>query len=410
MWRRFGEKTYATLTLGVFTVQAVVLVLLTWAFTFDKLDIGPQGFVMRDALALAVSMTALAVMTLTAYTLVYHAISAGRLQIERVETEAWRHRWVAVLFKGEEPPRGRLSASAIEALVDVREKLTGEEAATLDRVIEGQGIRHDLIAIATTPRRYSLARRLDALDLLARAGAPTGFGTLSSLVGDSEMAVRVMAVRALARSAASFEDPGARGEAARVLVDLLGRANIPAGAIEEAFLVVGPAAPDVLRVTLVTSQRSSLVAAALDATGRLHCADLIDEISIHLESADADTRSASWRAVDGVGVLPSNASVKLDAAMRDTAQHVRGQAARAARLLPPADATQKLVHLLADPSWWVRRAAARSLVQVGDEGVSALREASEKHRDRFARHIALEVLVEMKQLKPQRGVAMRAAA
>lgn len=410
MWRRFGEKTYAVLTLGIFTVQAVALVLLTWAFTFDRLNIGPQGFVMRDALALAVAVTAMAVMVLTAYMLAYHSISAGRLQLERHETEVWRQRWIRVLFKGEALPQGRLGTSAIEALVDVREKLTGNEAAVLDRVIEAEGISRHLIAIATTPRRYSLASRLDALDLLARAGASSGFDPLSGLVGDPEMAVRVMAVRAISRAAASFDGSEARGEAARTLVHLLDHANVPAGAVEEAFLVLGPTAPDVLRVTLETSDRPGLVTAALDAAGRLHCVELIDEISTHLHSRDAEVRCAAWRAVDGVGILPLNAGIKLDAGMVDTAPHVRAQAARAARLLPEPDGARRLVRLLTDPSWWVRRAAARSLVQLGDVGVSALKDAGEHHRDRFARHISLEVLVEMRQLRPQRGMALRSAA
>lgn len=410
MWRRFGERTYATLTLAVFTVQAVVLVLLTWAFTFDKLNIGPQGFVMRDALALAVSVTAMAVMVLTAYMLVYHSISAGRVQVERLALDGWRQRWIGFLFKGEAPPLGRLGPQAIEALVDVREKITGQEGVTLDRIIEAQGIRHDLIAIATTPRRYSLARRLDALDLLARAGSPSGFGALSRLVADPEMAVRVMAVRALARSVASFGEAPARKQAAQTLVDLLSRANIPAGAVEEALLVLGPSSPDVLRAALHSSDRPSLVAAALDAAGRLHAADLTEEISPHLQSPEADVRCAAWRAIDGTGVLPLNAGIKLDAAMTDAAPHVRSQAARAAHLLPEPEATRRLLGLLADSSWWVRRAAAQSLVHLGEGGVSALKDAGEHHRDRFARHIALEVLVEMKQLPPQRGVALRAVA
>ena len=409
MWRRFGEKTYATLTLAIFTVQAVVLVMLTWAFTFDRLNLGPRGFVMRDALALAVAVTAIAVMVLTAYMLAYHAISSGRLQLERHEKAAWSQRWVNVLFRDDAVPDGRLNGPAIEALVDVREKLTGEEAATIDRIIDERGIRSDLIAIAVSARRYSLAARLDALDLLARAGSPGGFGALSRLVADPEMAVRVMAVRALARAVASFEELPARAQAARVLVDLLGGANIPAGAVEEAFLVLGPAAPDVLRVALEADDQPALVSAALDAAGRLHCAELTLDISAHLNSPNADVRCAAWRAVDGTGMLPLNAAFKLDAAMLDPAPHVRSQAARAARLLPGPHAIRGLVRLLADPSWWVRRSAARSLVQIGEPGVAALKDAGEHHRDRFARHISLEVLVEMNKLLPQRGMALRGA-
>lgn len=410
MWRRFGDRAYAVLTLAVFTVQAVVLVFLTWAFTFERWNIGPQGFILRDTLALAVAVTAMAVMVLTAYMLAYHALSSSRLKSQRHETEVWHERWARVLFQGEAAPTGRLSAAAVEALVDVREKLTGQEALTLDRLIAAQAIRHDLIAVATNPRRYSLARRLDALDLLARAASPVEFEALSGLVNDPEMAVRVMAVRALARSAASFAETDARGVAARMLVGLLGKANVPGGAVEEAFLVLGAAAPEVLAVTMASRERASLVGAALDAAGRLHCVDLLDDIAAHVRSTDPDMRCAAWRALDGIAMLPMNAAFKLDEAMSDPAPHVRSQAARAARLLPPSEGVRRLVLLLSDRSWWVRRAAARSLAQLGEAGVSALRYAGEHHRDRFARDVSLQVLVETNALRPERGVAMRATA
>lgn len=410
MWRRYGERTYATLTLAVFTVQAVALVALTWAFTFDRLNIGPQGFVMREALGLAVSVTALAVMVLTAYTLAYQAVSNGRLIKQKIEAKLWRDRWLRVLFQDEPRPSGRLSEPAVEALVEVREKLIGSDAERLDSIIEGQGITHDLLSIATNARRYSLARRLDALDLLARAGSARGFEPLGTLTNDPEMAVRVMAVRAFARSIASLNDPQARESAALVLVDLLGKANVPAGAVEEAFLVLGPAASDALGVTLKSSDRPDLIAAALDAAGRLHCADLGSEIARHLSSEDANVRCAAWRAIDGTGKLPEGLAEQLSEALDDPAPHVRGQAVRVARLLPAAQAIKRLTGLLADPSWWVRRATAKSLADMGEAGLTALRTAGESHPDRFARHIALDVLVEMNQLRPERGLHLRAAS
>ena len=410
MWRRYGERTYAVLTLAVFTVQAAALVALTWAFTFDRLNIGPQGFVMREALGLAVSVTALAVMVLTAYTLSYHAVSNGRLIKERVQARKWRDRWLNVLFDEAPRPSGPLSAPAVEALVEVREKLTGSDGETLDAVIEAQGITHDLLSIAINARRYSLARRLDALDLLARAGSPRGFEDLGRLTNDPEMAVRVMAVRAYARSIASLTDPTAQARAALLLVDLLANANVPAGAVEEAFLVLGTAATETLRVALTASSRADLVAAALDATGRLHCAELGAEIARHLDSEDANIRCAAWRAIDGTGVLPRGVAAQLTKAMNDPEPHVRGQAVRVARLLPPHRAVDRLTQLLADPSWWVRRATAKSMADMGEVGLVALRKSGESHPDRFARHIALDVLVEMNQLHPKRGLDLRAAS
>lgn len=410
MWRKFGGVAYATLTLAVFTIQAVALILLTWAFIFDRLGVGPEGIVMRDALAVAVGITALAVMVLTAYTLVYQTLSSARLQRERRETEAWRLRWIRILFSDEEEAPDKLDARAIEALVNVREKLTGREAETVDAMISASGIIHDLVAIATSARRYSVARRLDALDLLARAGAPMEFEALARLTRDPEVAIRVMAIRALARAAAGLETPEGRQGAALLLIDLIRAADVPAGAVEEALLVLGPAADDVLRLMLASHDRPELVAAALDAVGRLHSAELVADVTAHLDSSDINVRCAAWRAIDGIGVLPEGSVERLRAALGDPAGQVRAQACRAARLLPESEALHQLDALLTDSSWWVRRAAALSLGRMGEAGIEALTAAGEGHADRFARHIALDVLVEMNRLKPELALSLRAAS
>lgn len=408
MWRRFGGAAYATLTLAVFTFQAVALVALTWAFIFDRLGLGPEGITLHEALALAVGATALAVMILTAYTLAYQAVSATHQRREQREIEQWRQRWVRVLFGGEPQPGGHLSGPAIEALVNVREKLTGREAELVDGMIAASGVTHDLIAVASAARRNSVTHRLDALDLIARAGSPHGFEALAQLTGDPELSIRVMSVRALARAAAGLDEPQAREGAALMLVDLIDQARIPAGAVEEALLVLGQAASPVLRRILRLVDRPELVAAGLDAVARLHVADLVDDVLVHLRSRDNDVRCAGWRAIAGIGLLPAPAIELLHAAAVDESPQVRSQAARACRLLPPADAVRRLTSLMTDASWWVRRASAYSLASMGELGIAALTSVAEDHHDRYAKHIALDVLVEMKGLDAQRALEMRA--
>lgn len=409
MWRKFGSVAYAALTLGVFTVQAVALVLLTWVFVVDRIGLGSEGLVMRDALAMAVALTALAVMVLTAYTLVYQTVSVARLKRERREAEMWRERWIRILFAGEAHlrPPGRMDAGATEALVNVREKLTGREAETADAMIAASGILTDLIAVAVG-RRHAVARRLDALDLLARAGAPMGFDALAQLTKDPEVAVRVMALRASARAAASLETPEARQAAALVLVDVIRESSVPAGAVEEALLVLGPAANDVLHRLLASDVRPELLAAALDAVGRLHAAELVVDLTVHLDAQDTNVRCAAWRAIDGIGLLPAGCKSQLYVALTDSAAPVRAQAGRAARLLPTPEALQVLDGLLSDSSWWVRRGAALSLGRMGEVGATALTTAAQSHPDRFARHIALDVLVEIDQLDSELALSMRA--
>ena len=409
MWRRFGGAAYATLTLAVFSFQAIALVGLTWAFIFDRLGVGPEGLVMHEALALAVAATALAVMILTAYTLAFQAVSAAKQRRDQRETALWRDRWLKVLFAGEPAPAGSLSGPAVEALVTVREKLTGREAEAVDTMIASSGATFDLIAIAAAARRHSVTRRLDALDLIARAGSPHGFEALAQLTNDPEQSVRVMAVRALARATAALDEPAAREGAALLLVDLVAEAHIPAGAVEEALLVLGQSAPAVLRHMMKLADQPELLAAALDAAGRLHLAELVDDVLPHLSASDNDIRCAAWRAIAGLGLLPSEAFELLHAAAVDPAPEVRSQAARACRLLPPADAIRRLTSLMTDSSWWVRRAAAYSLANLGEVGLAALNSVAADHHDRYARHIALDVLVETKRLNPELALTMRAA-
>lgn len=408
MWRRFGGAAYATLTLAVFTFQAAALVVLTWAFIFDRLGVGPEGIVMYEVLAAAVAGTALAVMIMTAYTLVYQAISAAKQQREEREKEVWRTRWLEVLFGGEPAPGGRLSGPAVEALVTVREKLTGREAHVVDTMISASGVTHDLIAIAESARRHSLTHRLGALDLIARAGSPQGFEALALLANDPELSIRVMAVRALARAAAALDEPHAREGAAVLIVDVVTEASVPAGAVEEALLVLGQSAPAVLRRMLAVPDRPELTAAALDATGRLHVADLVADVVPHLESSDNNVRCAGWRAIAGIGLLPPPAVDLLHAAATDESPQVRSQAVRACRLLPPADAIRRLTSSMTDSSWWVRRAAAHSLASLGHLGLAALNSVAGDHPDRYARHIALDVLVEVKGLNAEQALRMRA--
>ena len=409
MWRRFGGAAYATLTLCVFTGQAIALVLLTWAFIFDRLGVGPKGIVMHEALALAVAATALAVMILTAYTLAYQAVSAARQLREQHEVALWRDGWVKVLFGDTPAPKGRLSGPAVEALVSIREKLTGQEAETVDAMIAASGVTHDLLAIAVAARRHTVPRRLDALDLIARVGAPQGFDALAKLTKDPELPIRVMSVRALARAAASLDEPQAREGAALVLVELIKETDVPAGAVEEALLILGQSAGPVLRRLSSLQDRPELIGAALDAIGRLHLADLMDDVTPHLSSSDNNVRCAAWRAISGIGLLPATAIDLLHAAASDESPQVRSQAARACRLLPPADAIRRLTSLMTDSSWWVRRGAAYGLAEMGGLGVAALSSVADDHHDRYARHIALDVLVEMKQLDAERALNMRAS-
>jgi HEAT repeat protein len=80
------------------------------------------------------------------------------------------------------------------------------------------------------------------------------------------------------------------------------------------------------------------------------------------------------------------------AGLQDPVGFVRIHATRAARLLDPPTALPVLWERMGDRSWWVRRAAARSMADLGEDGLRELAIASAAHPDRYARDMATQVL------------------
>ena len=414
MWRRYGEAAYAALVITVFTVEAAALTFLTWAFLFGRFGSDESLGGLRVALTLAVATTAIAVMVVTAYTLVFQAFSEWRSRKHREGVATWTERWVDVAFGAQGPRMARLTPAAVEALVEVKHRLQGAEATVITKQLVKRGVIEDLVAAAegrTGGRRPGrLARRLEALDLLSRAGVPRGVEALVRLTRDSDLAVRVMALRAVAHATSGLTGDDARRRAGTMLVDAFARADVPAGAIEEAVLLVGGAAPTTLRTMLARTDRPDLVRIALDAVGRLRIAELVDDVAVLTDHDDPDVRCAAWRAFAGVGALPELAAALLPRAAHDAEPKVRSQVARACRLLPREEAIPGLRPLLADPSWWVRRAAGWALMGAGDAGVAALQYQAHAHDDRYATHTAIQVLVDGGRIDASTAVALQAAS
>jgi HEAT repeat protein len=113
-------------------------------------------------------------------------------------------------------------------------------------------------------------------------------------------------------------------------------------------------------------------------------------IERRLSSTDVDVRVAAVRALGRVGGGASAAL--LIARLTDPEWPVRAQAARA---LGPAGAEEAVAPLracLTDRAWWVRRHAAYALLELGEAGTQALRDAAQNASDPYARDMANEVL------------------
>lgn len=76
----------------------------------------------------------------------------------------------------------------------------------------------------------------------------------------------------------------------------------------------------------------------------------------------------------------------------DPSWEVRSAVMHSLGRLGNGDCIPMLLQGLGDPDWWVRHHAADSLLLLGTPGLEALRNASEKHTDAYARDICREVL------------------
>src|ERR671918_432856 len=393
MWRRYGDDLYALLVLVVFSFEALTLGVLTWAFALSAARALGGGDLITVLVA-SVAVTALALITIGSYVIAYHVISTRRERHRRLLLDEWTARWVSVLFEGRKPPRGPLSPEGVETLLDLREHLTGAEGERVERLVRRYDIGRRLLERASLDetgrglarlfrslRRRRLSGRLDALESLAKARLAQSVEPLLRLLDDREPPVRLMALRSLARSLARMR-PGPRYDRA-----ILGMAE----------------------AVMTSSLPAGLVARAIDAVGRLKLLELAEDVAAHVTDPDAEVRAASLRALGRLGFLPPVAVPGALEATGDPVEFVRVQATRTAVLLPHAEARTALWRGLGDQSWWVRRAAAHALLGLGMEGPDLVQRAARTHPDRYARQMALQVLLDAGRLDGNDARALREA-
>jgi HEAT repeat protein len=452
VWRRYGDILYAVLLSVVLTAEAAVLAALTWMFLPGLGRLFPQ-LDLQTMLLAAVAVTAMALVVVAGFVLAYHSFSARRERLHMEALDVWADRWVRVVIEHQPRPEPPIQGAAVDALLDLREVLRGEEGERVDELIRLYGVAKALVSQATgahrkglgrllpRPRRQSFrgtAERLDSLEALAKARLPEAFPAMLELLADPQITVRLMALRGLARTIARMPTQTDKHRSAMALCDRLRVADLPGGAIEECFLLLEDTAPMVLRNLLERPEISSfgvedwaadtrgirrrgkapgfrtrgpgsLLRAALDASGRLKLLELGERVGEFVAYQDPEVRAAAIRAARRLGYLPEAAESALVAALHDHVEFVRVQAAHAAVLLPPESAAAALWGLLGDQSWWVRRAAGESLVQISGTGVRELGRAAHSHPDRYARQMAVQILLDGGHLDPAGARRLREA-
>ena len=404
MWRRHGDLSYTFLTFVIFCFEVAGLGFLTLSFAGQLLGVLPYAEVLA-ALISVVMVTAIALCVLTGYVLVYHALTRAREQQRAERIAGWTDQWIRAIYDEEAIPP--LTSESTEAGLNLRHLLSGDEGRTVAEALWRTG------AVAALLRKLESNRmtdRMEALDGMSKARLPTALPLVVGLMTSPEPVVRLMATRAAARTLSEWFGPG-RAEAFQAFAEALPRADLPAGAMAETLLLAEDNASGVVaRLLAGPDPPPRVLRATLDAVGRLRLMEFAYEAAVWINHSDPEVRAAALRALGRLGRVPMRARDAVVIALMDDAEFVRVQAARAAAFVPARIAVTALYQALGDWSWWVRRAAAESMLHRGKWGMAALKKAARSHTDGFARDMAAQVMSDAGFLRAEGVPPLKATA
>lgn len=276
----------------------------------------------------------------------------------------------------------------LDALIDMRNAITGDEVATLRRIVNRHGVIERQVRHLDSS--LLLGRRLRAAVAIAEIGDETAADALMRHLDDREPEIRIQCARGLGRiqwtpaidqivSRFSGEDPWVRARFSDTLVGYGTKATWPLLAyvrINHRFETKGPALA--LR-TIGQIQDDQAVGPLLE---------ILDE------TVDLDVQVA---AIEALGELASpEALPALTRLLDDAAWQLRAKAASAMGAIGDPEAIPRMFDSLRDENWWVRRSTAAALARLPG-GVDALYTALEDD-DPYAADAAAEALTDAGEL------------
>ncbi|HUG31795.1 MAG TPA: HEAT repeat domain-containing protein [Acidimicrobiia bacterium] len=281
----------------------------------------------------------------------------------------------------------------LDALIDMRNAISGDEVATLGRIVNRHGVIERQMRFLDSS--LLLGRRLRAAVALAELGDETSAETLMEHLDDREPEIRIQCARGLGRirwtpaideivSRFSGEIPWVRTRFSDTLVGYGTKATWPLLAyvrINHRFDSEGPAlalrtiaqiqddqAVTPLLEILARSPQFEVKLATIEALGDIGSPEALPDLEPLLDASEWEVRAKTAGALGGLG--DPSAIPRLIESMRDANWWVRRSAAAAVAQLPGGIAT--LHHTLDDQDPFAADAAAEALIDAG-ELVSARR-------------------------------------
>ncbi len=182
-----------------------------------------------------------------------------------------------------------------------------------------------------------------------------------------------------------------------ILEQLSAPAQWPAARTIEIINEMGcEAIPILLHYLAQPSPKNDGKVFAISALGLQRARQAIPLILAYLSSPDKELRIQSAKALGNIGGL--EAVTALCDSMRDSAWEVRALSASSLGLLKADRAIAALAGALGDSVWWVRYNSADALAELGQKGITALKNAL-THEDRFAAEVSRLVMQERSLIK-----------
>lgn len=273
----------------------------------------------------------------------------------------------------------------LDAVIDLRNVLSGAEVETLSGIVDSLGLSDRQVAALRS--RFPLGRRLRAAVSLAEMGDESTASVLIEHLADREPEIRIQCARGLGRmrhtvaidailERLSIEDSWVRVRFADTLVGFGARATWPLVAY--------------IRVNLGHDGNKGVIE-AIRVLGAIGDRDVGPTLAGILRVArDPEVKIA---AIESLGVVGGPLAVQpLEDAFGSSDWRLRAKSATALGEIGDPSVNPVLVNGLTDPEWWVRRNSAAALASLPG-GETLLIEAI-RSDDGFARDAAAEALAD----------------